>query len=180
MNNNVGSHQSRIGQQAGTYAVLVAFVEDFLFHIAFRCFHPVDMQLLACLVFKRSRTHQFTDPGIHIQVQIQLGYLTHIALDINCRFFRIDAAGQIFGQDRFHAVTDIIGMRMCSQRVPICNEEKAIILILHLQKSFYCSEVIPQMQITGWADATYYCFHFLSKSICLFKWGKDSNYFPEL
>ena len=162
MNNDIGSHQSRVGQQTGAYAMFIAFVENFLFHIPFRGVDTVDVQLLACLILERSSTHQLADSRIHIQIQIQFGNFAHIALKIDGRFFRIDATSQIFGQDRLYTVTDIIRMRMCSQRVPVCNKEKAIILILHLQKSFYCSEVIPQMQITRWANATYYCFHFLS------------------
>jgi len=142
--------------------MFVPLVEDFLFHIAFRGVDTVNVQLLACLVLERSSTHQLADSGIHVQIQIQFGDFAHIALQIDGRFFRIDAASQIFSQDRLYTVTDIIRMRMCSQRVPVCNKEKAIILILHLQKSFYCSEVIPQMQITRWANATYYCFHILS------------------
>ena len=162
MDNDIGCHQSRVGQQTSAYAMFVPLVENFLFHIAFCGVDTVNVQLLARLILERSSTHQLTDPRIHIQIQIQFGNFAHIALQIDGRFFRIDAASQIFSQNCLYTITDIIGMRMCSQRVPVCNKEKAIILILHLQKSFYCSEVIPQMQITRWANATYYCFHFLS------------------
>ena len=138
----------------------VSFVEDFFFHVAFRRIYTVDMKHLTRLIFKRCGTHQFADTGIHIEVEIQLCHFTHVALYIDSRLFGIDTAGQIFSQDCLRAVTDIFRTRMRSQGVPVCNKEKAIILILHLQKTLYCSEVIPQMQITSWPDATYYCFHF--------------------
>ena len=36
MDNDIGSHQGRIGQQSGTDTVFIPFVEYFSLHIAFR------------------------------------------------------------------------------------------------------------------------------------------------
>ena len=140
--------------------MFVPFVKDLSFDIAFFSIHTVDMQLLTRFILERSRTHQFTDTGIHIEVEIQFRHFANVTLYIDGSLLRIDTASQILSQDRLCTFADVCRTRMRSQGVPVCNKEKAIILILHLQKTLYCSEVIPQMQITCWPDATYYCFHF--------------------
>ena len=67
-------------------------------------------------------------------------------------------------------------MRVCRQRVPVGDKEQAVIFMLHLQKAFYGSEIISQMEISGRSDATYYSFHIYSIYIVYFSdGGKDSN-----
>ena len=49
---------------------------------------------------------------------------------------------------------------MGRQRMPISDEEKAIILVLHLSEGTYRTEVIPQMEVTRGAYPADYCIHF--------------------
>ena len=66
VDDDVGSHQGRISQEAGADAVLVALVEDFAFHVAFGRMHTVNVELLAGFILERSGAHQLADAGIHI------------------------------------------------------------------------------------------------------------------
>jgi len=49
---------------------------------------------------------------------------------------------------------------MGSKRVPVCDEEKTIVLMLHLQESSYSPKVIPQVEVPGGSNTTYYSFHY--------------------
>ena len=74
---DVGSHQGWIGEQSSIDVV----------------------GLLARLLFEGGDTAQLADIGVHIEIQIKLDGLGHIALDVDRSLFGIDAAGQVFSQD---------------------------------------------------------------------------------
>ena len=43
----------------------------------------------------------------------------------------------------------------------VSYEEIAIVFVLHLDEVLERSEVVAQVQVSGWAYAAYYSFHFI-------------------
>ena len=120
MHEDVGSHEGGVSEQTSVDVV----------------------GLLACLVLERGRTLQLTEVSVHIEVEIELQHLTHVALHIDRSLLGIDTTRQVFGEDGIRTTDDIIGMRMSRQRMPVCDEEIAVILILHLREGTYSTEVV--------------------------------------
>ncbi len=120
MHEDVGRHERGVGQEARIDVV----------------------GLLACLVLEGSGTLQLPEVGVHIEVEVELQHLTHIALHVDGRLLGVDPTGQILGQDRIGRAYDVVGMGVGRQRVPVCDEEEAIVLLLHLDEGAYSTEVI--------------------------------------
>ena len=134
---NVGRHESGVGEQAGVHIV----------------------GLLASLLLEGGDTLKFTQVAVHIEVKIEFKRFTHIALHIDGGLLRVDAACQILGENCAHTVLDVLGLGVCGERVPVGNEEHALVLILHSNKTLHSSKVIAQVQIAGGPDSANNFFH---------------------
>ena len=77
-----------------------------------------------------------------MEVEIELQHLTHVALHIDRSLLGVDTTRQVFSEDGIRTTDDIIGMRMSRQRMPVSDEEIAVILILHLREGTYSTEVV--------------------------------------
>ena len=103
--------------------------------------------LLAHLLLERCNALQLTQISVHIQIEIQLQHLLNIALNIYRSLLGINSASEIFAQDSFYRVAYIIRRRMGGQRVPIGDEEHAVVFVLHLHETLDRSEIVTKVQI---------------------------------
>ena len=142
---DVGSHQCGIGEQA--------------------CIDIIG--LLTCLFLKGRHATQFTDVGVHVEIKIQLDGLGHIALDVDGGLFGVDAAGEVFGQDGASRTLYILRRGVRGQRVPVGDEEIAVVVFLHLHEATHGAVVVAEVKVSGGADAAQYdVFHQLSVISC--------------
>lgn len=149
---DVDSHKSRIGQQAGVDALVGLIADNFRFDIlvgsVFR-----DSELLARLVLERGRAHKLADADMHVHKQIKLRNLGNIALDKDCGFFRIDTGGEILGNDIMDIAVEHLRVGMRCQSVEVGDEEQTVEVVLHPDEFTQGAEVITKMKVSGCAYA---------------------------
>lgn len=120
------------------------------------------LTLSGCLrTFSLKARHalQFAQVGIHIEVEIEFQHLLDVRLDIDRRLLRIDTACQVLGQNYTGRLTDILGLGMRSEGVPVGNKEHTVVLVLHLDKTLHRTEIVTQVQVSGRTYSTNDAFH---------------------
>ena len=143
MHEDIRRHETRVCQQAGVDVI----------------------RLFAHFLLERSHALEFAQIRVHIQIEIKLEHLLYVGLYVNRRFLGIDTASEIFAEDGLDRFLDISRRRMRRQRMPIGNEEHAVILVLHLHKTLHGTKIVAEVQIARGAYTTNNSFHIKSQSV---------------
>ena len=80
-------------------------------------------------------------------------------MHIECRFFGVETTSEIFHQYIAHIAMQISGSGMRGEGMIISNEEKATMLVLHLDEVLKGTKIVAQMKVSGGTYATNYSFH---------------------
>ena len=150
VNQDIGGHKHGIGQQTGTdidALIVVVIIGDVLqAQVAGLCLGQTH------LVLESSGTLQLALIGYHVEQDIKLAHLGHVALHEDCHLIRVEAGSQILGQDSPDIGMKVIRMGMGGQRMQVRYEIKAIVIVLYLHEVAQRSKVVAQMKMPGGAD----------------------------
>lgn len=133
----VGSHESRVCEESGVDVV----------------------GLFASFFLEGSDAFEFAEVSVHVEEEVEFEYLFDVALNVNGRLIGVETAGEVFGEDGIGALNDVVGFRVCGERVPVGDEEITVIVVLHADEVGYRTEIVAEMKVACWANAAYYFFH---------------------
>ncbi len=163
MDEDIHSHKSGISEEAGVHA-LVGLVAYYLLLDLVAV--AVDSEGLARLVLEGSGAHQLPYPDVHVHQKIHLGNLRYVALHVNIVFLRIKTGGEVLGEDVLYILVEHLRVGMSGERMQVCHEITAVIVVLHLDKLAEGTEIVAEMKI---ASGTYAAeHHFLFILVFLF------------
>ena len=114
--------------------------------------------VLGGLVLKLGHTAQFPKHGIAVQHPAQLCMLVYMGLDKQGILLRVEATGNILCQLLQRTAAQIRGILANSNGMHVCHKVEALIQIRPCAPVLNCTQVIPQMQITGGLDAGKHSF----------------------
>ena len=100
---------------------------------------------------------------MHVEQQIHLRDLGHIALHVEGALVGIESGGKILGEYVLHALVQLARIGIGGQRMKVGYEETAIIVILHSQEFAEGAEVVAQMKVAGGADSAHHDLFFLAR-----------------
>ena len=128
---DIGCHQGRVGKQSRVDVI----------------------GLLSGFFLEGGDAAEFADIGVHVEIEVEFDGFWHIALDIDGGLFGVDAAGQVFGEYGTGGPLDVFRFGVGGQRVPVGDEEVAVVFFLHFHEATDSAVVVAEMEVTGGADA---------------------------